>query len=85
MKTTLPKIHLENMELSKYTQYRILVPHNDGNVNLTGVDGEQARLKNYKHICESKFDIDIEIDPSGDNIIFSKNNRSVTIDHGSLL
>ena len=32
----------ENMELSKYTQYRILGPHNNGNVKLTGVDGEQA-------------------------------------------
>ena len=41
--TTLPKILVENMELSKYTWYRILVPHDNGNVKLTGVDGEQVR------------------------------------------
>ena len=41
--TTLSKINVENMELSKYTQYIILVPHNSGNVKLTGVDGEQTR------------------------------------------
>ena len=74
----------ENMELSKYTRYRILVPHNNGNVKLTGLDGEQARTKNCKHEWESKFDIDINIDPSGDNWIVSKNNRSVTIDPGDI-
>ena len=41
--TTVPKILLENMELSKYTRYRILVPQNNGIVKLTGVDGEQVR------------------------------------------
>ena len=41
--TTLPKIYVKNMELSKYNQYRILIPHNNGNVNLTGVGGGQAR------------------------------------------
>ena len=33
----------ENMELSKYSWYGILVPHNNGNFNLTGVDGDQVR------------------------------------------
>ena len=33
----------ENIELIKYTEYRILVPHNNGNIKLAGVDGEQAR------------------------------------------
>ena len=28
----------ENMELSKYTGYSILVPHKNGNFKLTGVD-----------------------------------------------
>ena len=32
----------ENMKLSNHTRYRILVSHNSGNVNLTGVDGEQT-------------------------------------------
>ena len=40
---TLPKIYVENMELGKYTRYRILVPHNNVNIKLTGVDVEQAR------------------------------------------
>ena len=42
--TTLSNIYVENLELSKYTRYIVLVPHNNGNINLTGVDGEQARL-----------------------------------------
>ena len=29
----------ENLELSKYIQYRIVVLHNNGNVYLTGLDG----------------------------------------------
>ena len=29
----------KNMDLSKYTRYKILVPHHNGNVNLTGVYG----------------------------------------------
>ena len=29
---------------------------------------------NLKQVCKSKFDIDIDIDPSGDNRIVSKNN-----------
>ena len=33
----------ENLELSKYNQYIILVPHNNGNVKLTRVDWEQVR------------------------------------------
>ena len=33
----------ENMELSKYSWYGILVPHNNGNFKLTGVDGDQVR------------------------------------------
>ena len=37
-----------NMDLSKYNWYRILVPHNNGNVKLTGVDGEQASPQNYQ-------------------------------------
>ena len=40
---TVPKIYVYNLELSKHTRYRILVPRNNGNVKLTGVYGEQAR------------------------------------------
>ena len=36
-------IYMETMELSKYTLYRILVPHNNGNANLTGVERKQVR------------------------------------------
>ena len=36
----------ENLELSKYIWYIILVPHNNGNFKLTEVDGEQ--LSPYK-------------------------------------
>ena len=32
----------ENLDLIKYTQYRILVPHNNINFNLTGVDEDQV-------------------------------------------
>ena len=39
---------------------------------------------NNKHGCMSKLDIDLDIDPSGDNGIVSENIRSVTIDPGSL-
>ena len=39
---------------------------------------------NRKHGCDSKFNIDIYIDPSGDNGIVSENNLSVTIYPGSL-
>ena len=40
--TTLLKIYVKNLELSKYTQYRNLVPHKNGNINLKGVNGEQV-------------------------------------------
>ena len=46
--------------------------------------GNNRGSKNCKHGCESKFDIDLDIEPSGDNGIFSENNWSVTIDPGSL-
>ena len=39
---------------------------------------------NIKHGCKSKLDIDLDIDPSGDNEIVSEKNWSVMIDHGSL-
>ena len=39
----LTKIYVENLDLSKYTQYRILVPQNNGNVKLILLDGVQAR------------------------------------------
>ena len=84
VKTNLSKIYVENLELSKYPWYRILVPHNNGNIKLTGVYGKKARPTNRKHGYKSKVDIDIDIDPSGDNRIVSENNRSVTIDPGSL-
>ena len=41
--TTCAKIYVAKLELSKYTRYRILIAHNNGNVNLTGVDGGQVR------------------------------------------
>ena len=46
--------------------------------------GNKQGPTNLKHVCKSKLDIDIDIDPSGDNGIVSENNRSVTIDPGSL-
>ena len=46
--------------------------------------GNMQAPKNLKHGCKSKLDIDLEIDPSRDNGIVSENNRSVTIDPGSL-
>ena len=46
--------------------------------------GNKQGPTNLKHVCKSKLDIDLDIDPSGDNGIVSKNNRSVTIDPGSL-
>ena len=42
--------------------------------------GNKQGPTNHKHGCESKIDIGIYIDLSEDNGIFSKNNRSVTID-----
>ena len=39
---------------------------------------------NGKHGCESIIDIDLDIEPNGDNEIVSENNRSVIIDPGSL-
>ena len=41
--TTLPRIYVKNMELSKYTRYIILVPPNNGYFKIIGVDGNQAR------------------------------------------
>ena len=82
-------IYVKHMELSKYTRYIILVPRNNGNDKLTVVHGKPVSNllapTNCKRGCESKIDIDIDIDPSGDNRIFSNNNRSVAIDPGSLL
>ena len=46
--------------------------------------GNKQDHTNLKHECKSKLDIDLDIEPSGDNGIVSKNNRSVTIDPGSL-
>ena len=40
--------------------------------------------RNIKYGRKSKSDIDLDIEPSGDNGIVSENNRSVTIDPGSL-
>ena len=82
-------IYVKHMELSKYTRYIILVPHNNGNVKFTVVHGKQVSNKlaptNRKRGCESKIDIDIDIDPSRDNRIFPNDNWSVAIDPGSLL
>ena len=33
----------KNIELSKYNRYKVLVPHNNEHVKITGVDGEQVR------------------------------------------
>ena len=46
--------------------------------------GNKQGPTNLRHGCKSKFDIDPEIDPSGDNRIVSENNLSVTIDPGGL-
>ena len=46
--------------------------------------GKKLGTTNIKHGCKSKFDIDIDIYSSGDKIIVSENNRSVTINPGSL-
>ena len=46
--------------------------------------GDRQGPTNIKHECKSKLDIDLDIDPSGDNRIVSENNRSVTIDPESL-
>ena len=46
--------------------------------------GDRQGPKNLKNGYKSKHDIGLDIDPSGDNGIVSKNNRSVTIDPGSL-
>ena len=40
--TTLPKLYVKNLELSKYTRYRILIPYDNINVHLTGVNGEKS-------------------------------------------
>ena len=82
--TTLPKIYVGNLELSKYTRCRILLPHNNVNFKIIGLNGEQVRPQKLQHSYKSRIDIDIDIDRSGDNGIFSDNNRSVTIDPGSL-
>ena len=51
--TTTIKIHVETLEVSKYTQYRILVPHNNGNFKLTGLEEDQARPhKSQKRVQE---------------------------------
>ena len=44
--------------------------------------GNKRGPTNRKYRLESKIDIDLEIDPSRNNIIVSENNRSVTIDNG---
>ena len=76
------------MELSKYTRYTILVPHHNGNIKLTGLHGERVRNKrgptDRKHGCDSKIDIDLDIEPSGDNEIISDNSRSLMINPGIL-
>ena len=46
--------------------------------------GNKLGPTNFKHGCESKIDIDLEIEPSGDNGIVSENNRSVTINTGGI-
>ena len=46
--------------------------------------GNKQGPTHLKHECKSKLDIDIDIDPSGENGIVSENNRSVMIDPGSL-
>ena len=45
--------------------------------------GKKLAPTNRKHGCESKMDINIDIEPSGENAIVSENNRSVKIDPGS--
>ena len=40
--TTLQKTYVKNLDLSKNTSCRILVPHNNGNVKPIVVDGEQV-------------------------------------------
>ena len=40
--TTLPKLYVKNLELSKYTRYRILIPYDNINVHLTGVNGKKV-------------------------------------------
>ena len=46
--------------------------------------GNKKGPTNCKHGCKSKFYIDLDIEPSGDNGIVSNNNWSVTIDPGGL-
>ena len=46
--------------------------------------GDRQGPTNLKHGCKSKLDIDLDIDPSGDNVIVSENNWSVTINPGSI-
>ena len=47
-------------------------------------DGEQVRPQNCKHGCESRIDIDIDIDPSRDNGIVYENTWFITIYPGSI-
>ena len=46
--------------------------------------GKKLRPTIHKHVFESKIDMNIKIDPSGENGIISENNQSVTIDPGIL-
>ena len=46
--------------------------------------GNKLAPQNLKNRCESKIDIDIGIEPRGDNGIVFENNLSITIDPGSL-
>ena len=44
--------------------------------------GNNWAPQNRKHGCKSKIDIDIDIEPSGENGIVSENNRFIKIDPG---
>ena len=46
--------------------------------------GDRQGPTNLKHGFKSKLNIYLDIDPSGDTGIVSENNRSVTIEPGSL-
>ena len=41
--SNLTKTYVENLELNKYTRYKIFVPYNNRNFKLTGVDGGKVR------------------------------------------
>ena len=47
--------------------------------------GNKQPPKKFRYRCKSKFDTDLDMNPSRDNIIVSKNNRYVKIGPGSLL